>query len=104
MECSNIVVLLLVVTAPVFVFAYEPNFPMETYTLDLDDPPRTRWNHILNSFNSSVPVIMKYYYDEVWYGMVCLVIILVNSACMPGSTGVVEYEAQSYQIQTLSHL
>ena len=46
-------------------FAFEPTVPMETYTVNLDDPPRVRWNHILGDFNSSVPIILKYYYDTV---------------------------------------
>ena len=46
-------------------FAFEPNFPMETYTVDLNDPPTMRWNHILGNFNSTVPLLLKYYYDEV---------------------------------------
>ena len=60
----DIVVLFALAIAPVLV-AFEPNFPMETYTVNLDDPPSIRWNHILGDFNSSVPIILKYYYDTV---------------------------------------
>ena len=59
-----VVVLFALVTA-VPVLAFEPNLPMETYTVNLDDPPEIRWNHILGDFNSSVPIILKYYYDKV---------------------------------------
>ena len=59
----DVAVLFALATAPAF--AFEPSFPMETYTINLDDPPRTRWNHILGDFNSSVSIILKYYYDTV---------------------------------------
>jgi len=48
------------------VSALGPNqSPMETYTVNLNDSPSVRWNHILGNFNSSVPFLVKYYRDEV---------------------------------------
>ena len=39
--------------------------PMETYSVNLNDPPRVRWNHILTNFNASVPILQRFYYDKV---------------------------------------
>lgn len=44
--------------------AFAPNLPMETYTVNLDDPPRVRWNNILGKFNATVPIMVKYYHNE----------------------------------------
>ena len=46
-------------------YAFSPNYPMETFTLDLDAPPSERWNHILGRYNASVPYILKYFKSEV---------------------------------------
>ncbi|XP_065911752.1 N-acylethanolamine-hydrolyzing acid amidase-like [Dysidea avara] len=45
-------------------YAFSPNYPMETFKLDLDAPPSERWNHILDRYNASVPYLLKYFKDE----------------------------------------
>lgn len=35
--------------------------PMKTYKLDLNDPPETRWNHIMEHYLSSLPLIIDYF-------------------------------------------
>jgi hypothetical protein len=39
--------------------------PMKNYTVDLDLPPEKRWDSILQEYNSSVPLLMDYFNDEV---------------------------------------
>lgn len=57
--------IILFLACAVAVSAFAPNAPMETYDVNLNDPPRIRWNHILGKFNSSVPTMVKYYHNEV---------------------------------------
>lgn len=35
--------------------------PMRTFTVDLNDPPETRWNHVLEPYLSSMPLAVEYF-------------------------------------------
>ncbi len=39
--------------------------PMALYTIDLGLPPRERWIPLLKDFRSSVPLVEKYFYQQV---------------------------------------
>ena len=39
--------------------------PIKEFNVDINDPPRTRWNHVLSHYNSSVPLLIKYCESEV---------------------------------------
>ncbi len=39
--------------------------PMALYTIDLDQSPRERWIPLLKDFKSSVPLVEKYFYQQV---------------------------------------
>lgn len=38
---------------------------MKRYTVDLSMPPKLRWNHVLSDYNSSVPLVIKYFQTEI---------------------------------------
>ena len=35
--------------------------PMKTYKVDLNEPPETRWNHVLEPYLASIPLVMDYF-------------------------------------------
>ncbi len=35
--------------------------PMKTYRVDLDDPPETRWNHVMEPYLPSLPLVLDYF-------------------------------------------
>lgn len=35
--------------------------PMKSYRIDLNDPPETRWNHILQPYLPSIPLVVDYF-------------------------------------------
>ena len=39
--------------------------PMLTYSVDLQQPPETRWREILSHYNDSVPLILDYFENLV---------------------------------------
>ena len=41
--------------------------PMKKFTVDLDKPPQERWNDLLSYYTSSVPLIVDYFDQQVYY-------------------------------------
>lgn len=39
--------------------------PMKKFTVDLDKPPEDRWLELISNYNSSVPLIVDYFDQEV---------------------------------------
>ena len=52
--------------------------PLKKYTVDLDQPPEKRWLPILQEYNSSLPLIINYFNNEV-YGVFHLCIIIMEA-------------------------
>ena len=53
------------VFAACFVPCQARSVEMKRYTIDLSESPKTRWNHVLSDYNSSVPLVIKYFQNEV---------------------------------------
>ena len=35
--------------------------PMKSYQVDLNDPPETRWNHVMEPYLPSIPLVLDYF-------------------------------------------
>lgn len=52
---------------------------MKRYTIDLSMPPKMRWNHVLSDYNSSVPLVIKYFQSEVCHRYTFIVLCTIKN-------------------------
>lgn len=71
MRINNLIITCIAVVY--FVQCETRSVEMKRYTIDLSMPPKVRWNHVLDDYNSSVPLVINYFQAEVYKHRCCSV-------------------------------